>query len=227
MNLFDLVAGFVLLISALIGLSRGLVKELVALFAFTAATALALYLLPFSVSFVSRSVHQPWAAKGAAFVGVFLLAYFGLRLLGSHLSHPAKPEHVGDAGPHRGAGLRRGAGHGGAGRRLSGVLRCAVRPAAAIADPSQAVSVGARRRPHPRLPGAREPSRNGGLWCGLEVAHGRRRRPGVRSSRIADIRRRCAPSGLCFTVTGPALFHRERATASTSPSSPRPGGVSP
>jgi membrane protein required for colicin V production len=85
-NLFDLVAGLTLLISALIGLSRGAVLEVVTLFAFTVAAALSVYLLPFTKPLALRTVHPVWAANAVAVGLSFLITYIGLRLAGSSLS---------------------------------------------------------------------------------------------------------------------------------------------
>ena len=86
MNLFDLVAGSTLVISALIGFSRGAVLEVVALFAFTAAATLSVYLLPFPAPVALRTVHPLWAANA------FLIAYVGFRLLGSNLSRAVRSQ---------------------------------------------------------------------------------------------------------------------------------------
>ena len=86
MNLFDVVAGLTLIISALIGFSRGAVLEVVTLFAFTAAAALSVYLLPFTAPIARHSVHPPWAANAVAAGVAFLVAYIGLRLLGANVS---------------------------------------------------------------------------------------------------------------------------------------------
>ena len=86
MNLFDLVAGSILVISALIGFSRGAVLEVVTLLAFTVAAALSVYLLPFTAPVARSSVHPGWAANGVAVLVAFLIAYVGLRLLGGNLS---------------------------------------------------------------------------------------------------------------------------------------------
>ena len=86
MNLFDLVAALVLIVSALIGFSRGAVLEVVTLFAFTVAAALSVYLLPFTAPVARQNVHPPWAANAVAVALAFLVAYVGLRLLGASLS---------------------------------------------------------------------------------------------------------------------------------------------
>ena len=92
MNLFDLVAGLVLVVSALIGFTRGAVLEVVTLFAFTVAAALSVYLLPFTASIARQNVHPPWAANAVAIALAFLIAYIGLRLLGANLSRAIRSQ---------------------------------------------------------------------------------------------------------------------------------------
>ncbi|WP_174301054.1 CvpA family protein [Caulobacter sp. S45] len=92
MNLFDLVAALVLVVSALIGFSRGAVLEIVTLFAFTAAATLSVYLLPFTAPVARHTVHPPWAANAVAVAVSFLVAYIGLRLLGSNLSRAIRSQ---------------------------------------------------------------------------------------------------------------------------------------
>ena len=92
MNLFDLVAALVILVSALIGFSRGVVMELVALFAFTLAATAALYLLPFTAPLARAEVHPAWAANAAAVAVSFLIVYFGVRLLGGGVSRSLRSQ---------------------------------------------------------------------------------------------------------------------------------------
>ncbi len=92
MNLFDLVAALVLVVSALIGVSRGAVLEVVTLFAFTVAAALSVYLLPFTAPVARQTVHPPWAANAVAVGLAFLIAYIGLRLLGANLSRAIRSQ---------------------------------------------------------------------------------------------------------------------------------------
>ena len=92
MNLFDFVAGLVLVVSALIGFSRGAVLEVVTLFAFTVAATLSVYLLPFTAPVARQSVHPPWAANAVAVALAFLIAYVGLRLLGANLSRAVRAQ---------------------------------------------------------------------------------------------------------------------------------------
>ena len=86
MNLFDLVAGLVLVGSAVLGLARGAVLELVTLFAFTVAASVSVYALPFTAPVARETVHPVWAANAVAVGLSFLIAYVALRLLGANLS---------------------------------------------------------------------------------------------------------------------------------------------
>ena len=92
MNLFDLVAALVILVSALIGFSRGVVMELVALFAFTLAATAAVYLLPFTAPLARAQVHPAWAANAVAVAVSFLIVYFGVRLLGGGVSRSLRSQ---------------------------------------------------------------------------------------------------------------------------------------
>lgn len=80
MTLFDIIAIAILLISGLIGFSRGAVRELVTVFAFTLAAMAALYLLPMVGPLVAERVKPGWAANAVAVVGVFLAAFIALRV---------------------------------------------------------------------------------------------------------------------------------------------------
>jgi membrane protein required for colicin V production len=92
-TLFDLIAIIILLVSGLVGFTRGAVRELVTVFAFTLAALAGVYLLPLSAPLVRSIVSPPWAATAAAVVVVFVIAYVGLRLAGhwvtSHLHSQA------------------------------------------------------------------------------------------------------------------------------------------
>ena len=90
MNLFDLVAGLVILVSAGIGFSRGVIMELVALFAFSLAAAASVYLMPLTAPLARAEIHPAWVANAAAVVVAFLIVYFGVRLLGGGVSRSLK-----------------------------------------------------------------------------------------------------------------------------------------
>jgi membrane protein required for colicin V production len=81
-TLFDLVAIVIILVSALVGFTRGAVRELVTVFAFTLAVLAALYLLPLAGPLVRDLMAPAWAANAAAVVVVFIVAYIGFRLAG-------------------------------------------------------------------------------------------------------------------------------------------------
>ena len=82
MTLFDLVAVGIILVSALVGFTRGGVRELVTVLAFTVAAMAAVFLLPFSGPLFRDVVKPAWAANAAAVVVVFIVAYIAYRLAG-------------------------------------------------------------------------------------------------------------------------------------------------
>lgn len=82
MTLFDLIAIIILFVSGLVGFTRGAVRELVTVFAFTLAALAGVFLLPVSAPVVRSVVSPPWAATAAAVVVVFVIAYVALRLAG-------------------------------------------------------------------------------------------------------------------------------------------------
>ncbi len=86
MTAFDIAAGLVLLVSALIGLFRGAVRELVTFFAFAFAATAAVFLLPLSAPIARHTIHPAWAAKILAVLVVFLAVYIAVRLLAGALS---------------------------------------------------------------------------------------------------------------------------------------------
>ncbi len=82
MTAFDLAAVLILVVSALIGFSRGAVREIITVFAFSVAAVLALYALPFTAPLARKLVHPAWAGAAAAVVVVFVIAYVAMRVLG-------------------------------------------------------------------------------------------------------------------------------------------------
>jgi membrane protein required for colicin V production len=88
-TLFDLIAIVILLVSGLVGFTRGAVRELVTVFAFTLSAMAAVYLLPVAGPLFRDLMRPAWAANAAAVVTVFIVAYIALRILGhmvtSHL----------------------------------------------------------------------------------------------------------------------------------------------
>lgn len=86
MTQFDLIAVAVILISGLVGFTRGAVRELVTVLAFGVAAFAAVWLLPFAGPVARGSVKPEWAANAVAVAVVFVLAYIALRLLGGWLA---------------------------------------------------------------------------------------------------------------------------------------------
>ncbi len=82
MTLFDLITIVILLVSGLVGFTRGAVRELVTVFAFTLAALAGVFLLPLSGPVMRSIMGPPWAAAAAAVVLVFIIAYIALRLMG-------------------------------------------------------------------------------------------------------------------------------------------------
>lgn len=85
MSGFDVIAGSVLLLSGVVGFTRGATREVTSLVAFLLAAEIALFGLRYSAPIVERFIHAPWAAKMASLLVVFLLAYIGLRTVGGTL----------------------------------------------------------------------------------------------------------------------------------------------
>jgi membrane protein required for colicin V production len=85
-TLFDLIAVLIVVVSALVGFTRGAVRELVTVFAFTVAAMASIYLLPFAAPLFEGVMKPDWVAKAAAVVAVFILAYIALRLGGGYLT---------------------------------------------------------------------------------------------------------------------------------------------
>ncbi len=86
MTLFDLIALVVIGISAMIGFSRGAVRELVGLFAFAIAAFAALYLLPITGPIARGFIHGGLLVTAAAIIGGFAAVYLGFKLVGHFLA---------------------------------------------------------------------------------------------------------------------------------------------
>jgi len=86
MTQFDIFAGLIILVSALIGFMRGATREVVTAVSFIAAVALSALLLRYTGPMARHIVHTGWAAVVVALVIVFLIAYIALRLLGGRLA---------------------------------------------------------------------------------------------------------------------------------------------
>lgn len=82
---FDFIAGPLLIVSALIGFSRGATKELMTVLAFLFAAILAVFSLRFTAPLGRSLIDPDWAGIGIALLFIFGLAYIALRLLGAGL----------------------------------------------------------------------------------------------------------------------------------------------
>jgi membrane protein required for colicin V production len=79
-TLFDLIAGLVLLASALVGLARGATREVTTVIAFAIAVVLAVLGWRFVSPIVQQAIHIVWIANTAAILLIFLFVYVVLRL---------------------------------------------------------------------------------------------------------------------------------------------------
>jgi membrane protein required for colicin V production len=86
LTLFDIVAGLLVLASAMIGFSRGAVLEVVSLVSFTFAAMASVFLLPISNPIAHALVNPAWASKVVAILVVFLVAYIALRIAGASIA---------------------------------------------------------------------------------------------------------------------------------------------
>ena len=71
----------VLLVSGLLALSRGLVKEAFALAAWVGAALFALYGFPYVRPFALKTIPIPWAAEAATALGLFIVGFIAISLL--------------------------------------------------------------------------------------------------------------------------------------------------
>jgi membrane protein required for colicin V production len=83
---FDVAAGLLLLVSALIGLSRGATREVTMVLASVVASVMAVFALRITGPVARRMIHAPWLANVVAILVVFILAYVVLRLIGGALT---------------------------------------------------------------------------------------------------------------------------------------------
>ena len=81
MSLFDIAAGLVLLVSALVGWTRGGTREVSSLVAFVLAAILTLGALRFTGPVARHAIHTAWLANVAALLVVFAAAYILLRVI--------------------------------------------------------------------------------------------------------------------------------------------------
>lgn len=85
MTLFDVIALVLLVVSALIGLVRGAMREVMTVFAFVAAVIAAVFGLRFTGPIARAAIEPSWAGNAAALLIVFVAFYILFRVLGSGL----------------------------------------------------------------------------------------------------------------------------------------------
>jgi len=86
MSLFDIFAGLVLIVSAIVGLARGATREVTTVIAFVAAAVIAVFGLRYTGPVARHMVATPWMANVAALLVSFAGAYVVLRLIGGMLT---------------------------------------------------------------------------------------------------------------------------------------------
>ncbi len=86
MTFFDIIAGLILMVSAIVGFARGATKELMTFVAFLGAAIVSVAALRFTAPLARQAIHPDWAAVAVAIVLIFVLAYILLRLLGNQVA---------------------------------------------------------------------------------------------------------------------------------------------
>lgn len=96
MTLFDLVALLMFIVSALIGLVRGALREMMTVVAFVIAVVVAVYTLRISGPIARKAIDPDWAGNAAAILVVFTACYILVRVLGAGLQNRVhQTEHLG------------------------------------------------------------------------------------------------------------------------------------
>jgi membrane protein required for colicin V production len=83
---FDYAAGFLLLVSGVVGLARGATREVATVVAFVLAAIIAVAALRVSGPLAATAIHARWLANIAAILIVFIVAYLIFRLVGGALT---------------------------------------------------------------------------------------------------------------------------------------------
>jgi membrane protein required for colicin V production len=94
---FDIIAGLLLLVSAVMGWLRGASRELTSALSFMLAAAIALFGLRVSGPIFRELMDPDWAATGAALVVVFVVFYLIFRLVGANLTRRLQESSAGGA----------------------------------------------------------------------------------------------------------------------------------
>ena len=106
MSAFDVVAGFVLTLSSLVGLWRGATREATGVLALVIALAFSILGLRFTAPLAHIVIPATWLADTLAVIGGFAISYVLLRLIGATLTKGVRAS--GLSGPDRILGLMAG-----------------------------------------------------------------------------------------------------------------------
>jgi membrane protein required for colicin V production len=85
-NFVDICVLAVIGISALLALSRGLVKEILSILSWVGAVLAVIFLLPRVQPLVARYIHEPLLAQIASGIGIFILSLIVLGIINHYLS---------------------------------------------------------------------------------------------------------------------------------------------
>lgn len=85
-TLFDVLAGLLLVISALTAFMRGATRELLGVISFIGATLIAIWCLRYSAPFFRGMISADWAAVTAALLIVFVVVFLVLKVISSRIS---------------------------------------------------------------------------------------------------------------------------------------------
>ena len=97
MTIFDAIALAIVGWSAFTGFNRGVVAEVIGLFALAISALATLTLLPFVAPMVRHVLHAGWLSAVVAAVGVFAVVFLFLRLLAATLSSSVNSSFLGGA----------------------------------------------------------------------------------------------------------------------------------
>jgi membrane protein required for colicin V production len=86
MSLFDLAAGLVLIVSAVVGWIRGASREVATVAAIIIAAIVSIAALRFTGEIARHAIHTPWLANIAAILIVFAAVYILLRVMAGALT---------------------------------------------------------------------------------------------------------------------------------------------
>ena len=85
-TLFDIIVILILVVSGIIGLVRGAVREVITVFAFVLALLIAIFALRFTGPLARQAIDPDWAANFAAVLVVLVAAYILIRVMGAGLT---------------------------------------------------------------------------------------------------------------------------------------------